>query len=285
MLSYLNLTKPRISMLFAFTGWAAMAVEGSLSAYSLRLWMIVLAIFLVGGSANTFNQFFERDVDALMARTAKKRPLPQGKVKPTGAVIFGVLTAVIGNAMLYYWGSFWALFWGVFTLAFYSFYYTLWLKPRTPYNIVIGGAAGATGPLLAWSAVTGQPMAMAPFIMFLTVFLWTPPHFWALALCCKEDYKKVSYPMLPLVVGDAATKTQMVWYSLTMIPIPMALYFIGALGKVYAVSALILGVGFVWGSFQVKSSEQTKTYWKFFAYSILYLLLLFTMMIVDRALK
>src|SRR3990167_3130649 len=207
MRAYLELTKPRISLLFATTGLAALVLEGSLSTS----WILVLAIFLVGGSANSFNQYFERHIDSQMERTAQKRPLPLKKMSPLSALSFSIGIGVIGLGMLFQWGSLLASLLGLFTILFYSFFYTLWLKPRTPYNIVIGGAAGAMGPLIAWAAVTGT-LSWIPLAMFAIVFFWTPPHFWALALCCKEDYAKVALPMLPIVAGEEATRKQIFYY-------------------------------------------------------------------------
>lgn len=283
MFAYLNLTKPRISLLFAFTGLTVLYMEKSLLSDPLRIWMITLAIFLVGGAANALNQYFERDRDLLMQRTAKKRPLPQGLISPRGAVIFSIVSAGLGNFMLWYWGNFLAVALGVGTILFYSFYYTLWLKPRTPYNIVIGGIAGATGPLIAWAAATGT-LAWAPWILFFLIFMWTPPHFWALALCCKDDYSKVGLPMLPLVKGDEFTRKQILLYSITLLPISLSLYFTGLVGLTYLISVAILGLLFIVGAILVYKMKTIKVYWQFFAYSILYLLLLFAFLILDACL-
>lgn len=284
LLAYLNLTKPRISLLFAFTGLTVLYMEKSWIHQISKIWWIAFAIFLVGGSANALNQFFERDRDQLMQRTAKKRPLPQGLISPTSAFIFSVLIGSLGNFMLWYWGSWLAFALGVGTIAFYSFYYTLWLKPRTPYNIVIGGIAGATGPLIAWAAATGT-IGWVPFILFLIVFMWTPPHFWALALCCKEDYSKVGLPMLPLVKGDEFTRKQILLYSFTLLPLSLSLYFTGYVGNAYLITASILGIIFILAAFYVCRKKSIKVYWQFFGYSILYLLFLFTALIVDSGLR
>lgn len=280
MFAYLNLTKPRISLLFAFTGLTVLYMERTWIHQPIKMWLIALAIFLVGGSANALNQFFERDRDKLMSRTFKKRPLPQGLMTPAAALVFSIIIGCIGNFILWYWGGWLAFSLGVGTIAFYSFYYTLWLKPRTPYNIVIGGIAGATGPLIAWAAVSGT-ITWAPFILFLIVFMWTPPHFWALALCCKDDYAKVGLPMLPLVKGDEFTRKQIFLYSLTLLPISLSLYFTGYVGNLYLISASILGVLFIVGAIAVCKIKTIKVYWQFFAYSILYLLLLFSFLIAD----
>lgn len=281
MFAYLNLTKPRISLLFAITGLAALIMEGSLSDDPLRMGLLVLAIFLTGGSANAFNQYFERDVDKQMARTAKKRPLPQGKMKPIAALLFSIIIGGVGTCLLWRWGTPLAALLGLGTIVFYSFYYTLWLKPRTPYNIVIGGAAGAAGPLIGWAAATGG-LSWAAVAMFSIVFFWTPPHFWALALCCKEDYAKVHYPMFPLVAGDAATRRQILCYSMTLLPLSASLYFLGEAGIVYFTGAMALSAFFAWEAVQIVRKKTIRSYWQLFGYSIAYLLLLFMILIVDN---
>lgn len=280
MKSYLDLTKPRISFLFALTGMAAMILEGRFLNQPLPLWLISIAIFMIGGAANALNQYFERDIDSLMSRTANKRPLPQKKISPQSAVVFSILMTLGGSFILWYYGSWLAVVLGLATIAFYSFYYTLWLKPSTPYNIVIGGAAGATGPLIGWAAATGE-LSWAAFIMFLLIFLWTPPHFWALALCCKEDYKKANYPMFPLVYGDKATHRQIVAYSFTLLPCSVALVFFSNLSALYWVSATLLGLIFIGMAVWLYIKPSIKVYWTLFAYSIFYLLILFIIMMID----
>ena len=279
-LALLNLTKPRISLLFAISGLAALVVEGSLLQQPGRFWLITLAIFLVGGSANTFNQYFEREIDAQMERTAKKRPLPLSQLSPNVALGFGIIIGIVGNFILWYFGSPLALFFGLATIAYYSFYYTLWLKPRTPYNIVIGGAAGATGPLIAWAAATGH-LALMPFFLFLLIFFWTPPHFWALALFYKDDYAKVGYPMLPNVVGDEATRKQILLYSFTLLPIALGMCIEPAIGWIYGISASVLSLAFLWLAYQLYRKADLKSARALFAYSILYLMLLLIFLIVD----
>ncbi len=284
MFAYLNLTKPRISLLFAITGLTALIMEGSLSYQSTRLWILVAAIFMTGGAANALNQYFERDVDKQMARTAKKRPLPLGKMTPMAALIFSIGMGALGTYLLWHYGTPLAAFLGLATIAFYSFYYTLWLKPRTPYNIVIGGAAGATGPLIGWAAATGT-LSWASFVMFLIIFFWTPPHFWALALCCKEDYKTVSYPMFPLVKGDAATRSQILWYSLSLLPLSASLYFLKSSGLFFFFTSLALNLIFIWQAWRAYQQKTIKVYWQLFAYSIVYLLVLFVVMMIDLNFK
>jgi len=281
--AYLDLTKPRISFLFALTGMAAMMLEGRFLHQPVPLWAITIAIFMIGGAANALNQYFERDIDSLMHRTAKKRPLPQKKMAPQSAVIFAAVMTLGGCLLLGYFGTWLAVVIALATIGFYSFYYTLWLKPRTPYNIVIGGAAGATGPLIGWACATGN-IPTAPFILFLLIFLWTPPHFWALALCCKEDYKKANYPMFPLVYGDEATRRQIVAYSFTLLPCSIALIYFSQLSLLYTISATILGVIFIGVAVYLFLKPAIKIYWTLFAYSIFYLLALFVIIMIDRLL-
>lgn len=277
---YLNLTKPRISLLFAITGLTALMAEGSLVGHLFRMVIIVLAIFLVGGSANAFNQYFERDIDKTMSRTSARRPLPQGKITPLNALIFSIVMGIIGTLFLLYFGGFLSAVFGLGTILFYSFFYTLWLKPRTPYNIVIGGIAGAMGPFIGWAAATGS-VSWVPFLMFLIIFFWTPPHFWALALYHKEDYDKVSLPMLPNIAGDEVTRQQILYYSWTLIPLSLSLYLIGTFQWFYGVVALILSLWFVRKALSVYQKKNVKVYRGLFLYSIMYLMLLFISMIID----
>ncbi|MBI4209590.1 MAG: protoheme IX farnesyltransferase [Deltaproteobacteria bacterium] len=283
MLAYLQLTKPRISLLFAITGLTAILMEGSLLSHPLRIAALVLAIFMVGGSANAFNQYFEREIDKQMKRTAKKRPLPRGIITPRSALVFSISVGVIGTLSLFILGGGLAAIFGLATILYYSFYYTLWLKPRTPYNIVIGGAAGAMGPLIGWAAASGG-VDWIPFILFLIVFMWTPPHFWALALCCKEDYEKVSLPMLPVVAGEEVTRRYIILYSLLLVPLTLSLYFFKGVGELYLGVAFILGALFIAGSFWIHRKKTIQSYWAFFGFSIAYLLLLFIALIFDTLL-
>ncbi len=280
-MNYLLLTKPRISLLFALTGLTALIIEGSFDIHSWKVWILTAAIFLTGGSANAFNQYFEREIDKRMERTAKKRPLPQGKIKPVNALIFAIVTGIVSLVLLWKLGSLLSALLGLATILFYSFYYTLWLKPRTPYNIVIGGAAGATGPLIGWAAATGN-LSWTAVILFLIIFIWTPPHFWALALCCKEDYSKVNYPMYPLIYGDEATRRQILYYSLTLLPLSLSLYFLNSAGLVYLTAASVLSLLFIGAAIKVSLEKTKRSCWQLFGYSIVYLLLLFIIMIVDK---
>ena len=276
--TYLSLTKPRISVLFAFTGIVGLSVEGSLSVMSFQYWMIILAIFCVGGAANALNQYFERDIDARMERTAKKRALPMKKISPKNALIFSLAMAIFGIFLAIYFGNYLAGFISIFLILFYSLFYTLYLKPRTPHNIVIGGVAGALGPVIAWVAVTGS-LSWIPLVMFAIIFFWSPPHFWALALYYKDDYAKVGFPMLPVVKGESVTRKQIFIYSLTLLPLSLSLYVFDVLGLFYAVTAFILGLGFIAGSYLIYRDASLKFCKQFFAYSIFYIAFIFIAML------
>ncbi|MGE4233427.1 MAG: heme o synthase [Bacteriovoracia bacterium] len=284
--AYLLLTKPRIILLFGLTGLTSLFLEGSIASDSARVFFLFCGICLVGGSANSFNQYFDRDIDSQMERTRKKRPLPQGAIQPFEALIFASVIGLLGNWLLLFYGSYEALFWGIFTIGFYVGIYTLWLKRKTPYNIVIGGAAGATAPLIAWAAAAGSSLSWQPWVLFLIVFLWTPPHFWALALCVKDEYAGVSVPMLPVVAGVSVTKKQIFGYSLLLVPVTFFLLFGERVGLIYLVAALVLGIEFLRRAYLVfrlkpNSDEIVKSSRRLFGYSIVYLFLLYVVLMID----
>ena len=278
--SYIQLTKPRIVLLVLVTALAALVVEGSLLRQPGRFLLVLLAITMVAGSANAFNQYFERDLDALMARTRTRRPLPLQHVTAGNALCFAIAIGVFSVAMLYVIGNALSAALALGTILFYGFGYTLWLKPRTVHNIVIGGAAGAMGPVIAWAAASGG-ITLAPILMFLVIFLWTPPHFWALALCVKEDYRTVGIPMLPLVRGDAETYRQIEIYSVALVALTLAMPFMRTGGLIYALLALGLGCVFVWKAVRARRLATVRSAWEVFGFSILYLFVLFLGLIAD----
>lgn len=278
--AYAQLTKPRIVLLFALTGLATMVLEGSLLADPARFWLIVLGITLTASSANAFNQYIDRDIDAVMERTSRKRPLPQGRLTPAQALSFAYVTGIAAMAVLYGFGNALAAFFGFFTIAFYVLVYTMWLKCRTPYNIVIGGAAGATGPLIGWAAASGS-VSLTAWALFLVIFMWTPPHFWALALCVKDEYAKASVPMLPVTAGEEATRKQIFWYAVALIPLTFVPAFFAGSGWLYVTGAAALGVEFIRRAVAVKRRKTREAYWGMFGYSIVYLLALFILLMVD----
>ena len=276
---FVALTKPRIISLLLVTTIAPMFVAGQPS------WMLVLIVFtggyLMAGGANAVNMYLDRDIDDRMSRT-RLRPLPSGRMQPRAVLAFGLLLATSATFLL-------ARFVNVLTAAlalggFYSyvFLYTRWLKRSTPQNIVIGGAAGAFPPLVGWAAVTGSIDLMAIYL-FLIVFYWTPPHFWALALNKQRDYGKAGVPMAPLVWGEQETKKQMLWYTIILVPLTLLPWAMGVLGPVYLVSAFVLGALLLRGVVLVlRAQDYTKPAWSVYKYSLLYLALLFAAMMIDR---
>ncbi|MBT5414435.1 MAG: protoheme IX farnesyltransferase, partial [Rhodospirillaceae bacterium] len=221
-----------------------------------------------------------RDIDARMRRTMD-RPLPAGRMEPGEALGFGVVLAVgsvalMGLALNWFAAGLLAL-----SIGFYVFVYTIWLKRRTPQNIVIGGAAGAFPPIIGWAAVTGD-IGLLPVLLFLIVFMWTPPHFWALALYRSDDYERAGVPMLPVVAGAGATKRHILLYSLVLVPVSLLPTILGVAGAVYGVGAALLGAVFLYHAMRVARDEGERSAKRMFAYSILYLFGVFAMLIVDR---
>src|SRR5690349_13444999 len=274
------LTKPRIISLLLVTTIAPMYVAGAPS------WTLVLAVFvggyLMAGGANAVNMYMDRDIDDRMART-RLRPIPSGRMHPRQVLAFGVLLSTTATWLFAYAANMLTAALALAGFYFYVFVYTRWLKRSTPQNIVIGGAAGAFPPLVGWAAVTNRLDLLAVYL-FLIVFYWTPPHFWALALLKQRDYGKAGVPMAPLVWGEAETKRQMLWYTLILIPLTLLPYTFGALGLVYLVLATLLGAAFLFDVVRVmRATEWTKSAWRLYKFSLLYLALLFAAMVVDRA--
>ncbi|MDO8527815.1 MAG: heme o synthase [Deltaproteobacteria bacterium] len=278
--AYIALTKPTIVTSFTLTGATALVMEKSLLVQPGQFFLVLLAILLTGAGANGLNQYFERDLDALMERTRKKRPLPLSKMAPKNALIFSLLMGVASVLILALWVNFLSAAYALGTILFYSFFYTLWLKPRTPYNIVIGGAAGATAPIIAWAAASGS-ISWTAWSLFLIIFMWTPPHFWALALCVKEQYAKVGLPMLPVVKGDERTRSEIWWYSLALVPLTFLPVLLKSSGWIYFWGALLLGLFFILQAWKVKTLKTEKAAYALFGYSIVYLMLLFIFLMVD----
>jgi protoheme IX farnesyltransferase len=277
---YIELMKPRIVTLVIVTAVAGLVVQGSLLHDPARFALVLFAITLTAGSANAFNQYFERDLDAQMERTRARRPLPLQRLSPRSALAFAISIGAAATLLLAAAANLLSAALALGTIVFYGFFYTLWLKPRTVHNIVIGGAAGAMGPVIAWAAGAGS-LALPPVLMFLVIFLWTPPHFWALAVCVQEDYKKVGIPMLPIVKGDAATYRQIVGYSLALAALTIAMPFLHAGGLVLVAVAAPLSAIFVWKAIQARRAATVARAWDVFGYSIVYLFALFLGMIAD----
>jgi protoheme IX farnesyltransferase len=277
---YLALLKPRVMSLVVFTAFTGLwLAPGEL--HPVLATVAVLCIAVGAGASGAINMWYDRDIDALMART-RSRPLPAGRVDPADALGFGVVLAVgsvfvMGLAVSHAAAALLAL-----TIAFYVFVYTMWLKRRTPQNIVIGGAAGAFPPVVGWAAVTGD-VSLASLALFAIIFMWTPPHFWALALYRSGDYAKAGVPMLPVVAGIRETKRQILLYSVLLLPITVAPVILGVAGWLYGAGALLLGALFILAALRVWFDEGERSARQMFAYSILHLFLLFALMLVDRA--
>ena len=274
-----TLTKPRIISLLLLTTIAPMYVAGT---PSLGLILIVaLGGYLMAGGANAVNMYLDRDIDDRMART-RLRPIPSGRMSGKSVLAFGVALA---TAATFVFAMFTNLLTAALALAgfyFYVYVYTRWLKRTTPHNIVIGGAAGAFPPLVGWAAMTGRVDLVAVYL-FLIIFYWTPPHFWALALLKQRDYGKAEVPMAPLVWGERETMRQMLWYALILIAITILPVTFGAFGRIYLVSALILGALMLVGIIRMMRAEDwTARAWWLYKYSLLYLALLFVAMAADR---
>jgi len=273
------LTKPRIISLLLVTTIAPMFVAGRPS------WVLVLTVFVAGylmaGGANAVNMYLDRDIDDRMART-RLRPIPSGRMQPREVLAFGVLLATTATFLFAQVANVLTAALALAGFYFYVFVYTRWLKRSTPQNIVIGGAAGAFPPLVGWAAVTNQIDLLAVYL-FLIIFYWTPPHFWALALLKQRDYDRAGVPMAPLVWGERETKRQMLWYTMILLPVTLLPYAFGGLGIVYLVSAAVLGAVFLRDVARVmRATEWTKAAWRLYKFSLLYLALLFAAMVVDR---
>lgn len=279
MRDFVSLTKPRIISLLLVTAVAPMYVAGDPSWREVLL--VALGGYMMAGGANAVNMYVDRDIDDVMSRT-RLRPIPGGRMAPLVVLAFGIALAVAATWLL---GRFLNPLTAALALAgfyFYVFVYTRWLKRTTPQNIVIGGAAGAFPPLVGWAAVTGR-IDLAAVYLFLIIFFWTPPHFWALALLKQRDYGRAGVPMAPLIWGERETMDQMLWYTLILIPITVLPVAFGAFSLFYLVCALILGGILLAGVLKVRREAiWTKPAWSVYKYSLLYLALLFVAMVVDR---
>jgi protoheme IX farnesyltransferase len=276
---YIQLTKPTIMLLVLFTGGTALVMEGSLLHEPLKFLLVLVGLYLTGGSANALNQYFEREIDAKMERTARRRPLPLHFLGPREALTFAITIGLIGVILFGVFFNWLTAAMSLATLLFYALFYTLFLKPHTWHNIVIGGAAGAMAPVGAWAAATGQT-AVAPWLLFLIIFLWTPPHFWALALYCKEDYIKARLPMLPVIKGDDATFRQILIYTYALILVSLAVFAVGA-GWFYLVVALGLGGYLLKKALVARRLKTVPAMRGLFGFSIVYLFGLFLALIAD----
>ena len=277
--NYLSLTKPRVIVLLLITTVPAMMVAQRGWPSS---WLVIATLIggsLSAGGANAINCWYDRDIDGIMRRT-RGRPLVTGAIEPARGLAFGIALGLGGFAWLWATATLMAAALSLAALLFYVFVYTIWLKRRTPQNIVIGGAAGAFPPMVGWAAVTGD-VSLASLTMFAIIFMWTPPHFWALSLRLKDDYAEAGVPMLPVARGPAATRTQILVYSLALVVVTLALVPAADIGWIYAGTSVFLGAGFVRSAFRLWRHPAEVPPMRLYKYSLLYLALLFVAMGVD----
>jgi protoheme IX farnesyltransferase len=280
--------KPRVMSLVVFSGLIGLLVAPG-HLHPVLAFTAVLCIAIAAGACGAINMWYDRDIDAMMRRT-RSRPIPAGRIEPGAALGFGITLAVgsvlmMGLAVNPVAAGVLAL-----SIAFYVFVYTMWLKRRTPQNIVIGGAAGAFPPLIGWAAVTGS-VDLIPLVLFAIIFIWTPPHFWSLALFANDDYRRANVPMLPVVAGGKETRRQIVIYTLMLVPVSLAPWLLGFSGPVYAVAASVLGTGFLISVWRVATDRQDATGVSLtndaparaaFKFSIAYLFVLFAALAIDH---
>ncbi len=281
---FFALTKPRVMSLVIFTGLCGMlAAPGTI--HPVIGFTAILCIAIGAGGAAALNMWWEADLDAGMKRT-QNRPIPGGRMNRTDARDFGILLCCASVGIMGVAVGWLAAIILAISIVYYAVLYTMWLKPRTPQNIVIGGGAGAFPPMIGWIAVTGD-ITLMPVLLFAIIFMWTPPHFWALALFVKTDYAKVGIPMLPVVAGEAATRKQMLVYSVLLLPLAATPWFIGGTGAIYGISAIVLSSLFLGLTLPVSfrtsvEGDGMKPEKRLFAFSIIYLFALFGMLVADR---
>jgi protoheme IX farnesyltransferase len=274
---YLTLTKPRVQLLLLLTTVATMLVAGSPSVGLVLLTLLGGA--LSAGGAGAINHWYDRDVDAQMARTAT-RPIPSGRISPRAALAFGIALCALSFAELTLAVNVLAALLALSGFLGYVFVYTLWLKRSTPQNIVIGGAAGAVPPLVGWAATQGS-LDPAALYLFAIVFYWTPPHFWALSLLMKGEYERVGVPMLPVVRGERETRRQILLYSVLLYAVTQLPFCAGGFGTIYLVCSLVLGLGFIGGAVRLYRRADRSSALRLYLYSLAYLALLFCAMVAD----
>lgn len=277
---YFLLLKPRVMLLVVFTAIAGLYLAPG-HMHPFIAFIAILSISIGSGAAGAINMWYDRDIDILMSRT-KTRPIPAGKILPENALHLGIFLSVLSVMLMGLAVNYFSAFLLAFSIFFYSYIYTTLLKRSTAQNIVIGGAAGALPPLIGWVAVTNN-ISIEPVILFLIIFLWTPPHFWALSLYSSGDYEKANIPMLPVVAGIKATKKQIVIYSILLFFVSLLPYFIGFMGWLYLFSSIILNLVFVGFCLKLYFDEKNIIARKTFAYSIFYLFLIFLCAIIDKA--
>ncbi len=282
---YWQLLKPRVMSLVVFTGLVGMAIAPG-SLHSVLSAVALLCIAVGAGASGALNMWYDADIDAIMGRTAC-RPVPSGRVSPDEALSFGLALSAFSVSILGLAVNWMAAGLLAFTIIFYAVIYTMWLKRWTAQNIVIGGAAGALPPVIGWVAVTGS-VTVEPLMLFLIIFLWTPPHFWALALFRREDYRRAGIPMMPNVAGDRSTRSQILAYVLMVSPVSLAPWLFGFAGPLYGVTSAVLGLQFIRLAvrlLRVGDAENYRAAKQLFGFSILYLFLLFAVLLGEAVLS
>ena len=276
---FVALLKPRVMSLVVFTGAVGLYLApGHLHPVLAAIAILCLAVG--AGAAGAINMWYERDIDALMTRT-RDRPIPAGRMDPAEALAFGIVLSIASVVVMALAVNLAAAAILALSIGFYVFVYTVWLKRRTPQNIVIGGAAGAFPPMIGWAAVTGD-VSLASLALFAIIFMWTPPHFWALALFRSGDYAKAGVPMLPVTHGAEETRRQILLYTVALLPVTLSPWFLGFAGLVYLVAASVLGLIFLAGAVAVYRETGERAARGLFGYSIVYLFLLFGLLVLDR---
>ena len=277
---YYQLLKPRVMSLVVFTGLCGMLVAPNAGA--MHPFIAVLTVFCIAlgsGASGAINMWYDRDIDIIMERT-KNRPIPAGRVDPNEALGFGIIMAIVSVVLLSLATNFVAGGLLLAAILFYVFIYTIWLKRRTPQNIVIGGASGAFPPMIGWAAVTGD-VTLMPIVLFAIIFFWTPPHFWALSLLIKDDYKNAAVPMLPVVSGVRVTKINIIVYTIILFAITLIPYLVGLSDWLYASVATGMGAYFFYLSLRILGDKNNSYARKTFLFSILYLFVLYLALVID----
>jgi heme o synthase len=273
---YVELTKPKVQSLLLFTTVATMEVAGNPSAG--RIALTCIGGYLSAGGAGAVNHYYDRDIDARMARTAD-RPVPSGRVSPRAALIYGIVLAALSFALMSLTINVLSASLAFAGFAGYVGVYTIWLKRRSTQNIVIGGAAGAMPPLVAWAATRGS-LSWTAVYLFAIVFYWTPPHFWALSLLMKDEYAEVGIPMLPVVRGERETRKQILLYTLLLYAVTQLPFCAGGFGVIYLVGSMVLGLAFIAGSWLLYRRADRRTALRLYLFSMVYLALLFATMVL-----
>jgi protoheme IX farnesyltransferase len=284
MKAFLNLMKPRVMSLVIFTCAVGLLIAPVKVSFLDAVFSLI-AVALGSGGAGALNMWYEADLDLLMTRTCL-RPIPTGKLTKNQALAFGILSSLVSVIALYIFSNLIAATILAITILFYVFVYTIWLKRKTPQNIVIGGASGALPPVIGWAIATNG-IALEPIILFLIIFIWTPSHFWALSLYKSEDYRKAKIPMLPITSGIRTTKLNIFIYALILFPIAISPFFLNYYGLIYLILAAVLSGYYVFISYKLFKEKDSilekKLAIKLFGYSILYLFMIFTSILIDKA--